>query len=459
MASPTEASAAPTGETSTTFEGTRGSPAVSFAEALTRGMAPDGGLYVPRAVAAVPRPPAGDATFADTARRMGRALLGAEAEVWLDDVVGRSLDFDVPLHPVGSDRWILELFHGPTLAFKDVGARFMAAAMEAVAPPVGLRTVLVATSGDTGSAVARAFLGAERTRVVVLFPADGVAARQRKQMTTLGGNVVAAAVDGSFDDCQRMAKEAFADGRLTRDQGLTSANSINVGRLVPQTFYYAHAARRLGWSGASDGARPTFVVPSGNLGNLCAGLLAAEAGVPVGGFVAASNANRVFVDRLAGKETRPRPSMPTLSNAMDVAVPSNLERLEWMYRDRPGGLAGRVRGHAVDDETTLAVMARVHHEHGVVLDPHTAVAWAAADRDAASAGARTGRDGSPRPGPVVILATAHPAKFPEAVARATGREPPVPDALAEALAREERTVSIGPDLADLRSLLEGMPPP
>ena len=271
---------------------------------------------------------------------------------------------------------MLELFHGPSHAFKDVGARFMARAMAELAAAEGPATVLVATSGDTGGAVAAAFHGVEPYRVVVMFPENGISERQRRQMTTLGGNVQAVAVRGTFDDCQRMAKEAFADAELRERCGLTSANSINIGRLLPQAFYYVHAAALLGW----DAHPATFVVPSGNLGNLCAGLLAHRAGMPASGFVAALNPNRAFADYLESGRSGPTTSVRSFSNAMDVGDPSNLERIRWLYEDDAAALRADVRAVSVSDEDTLSCIREVHRRTGYLLDPHTAVAWRAMER-------------------------------------------------------------------------------
>jgi threonine synthase len=357
---------------------------------------------------------------------------------FMDRVVSEALDFPMPLVEVEKDTFVLELFHGPSLAFKDVGARFMARAMAALASTDALHTVLVATSGDTGGAVASAFDGVAGFRVVVLFPRHGVSERQRKQMTTLGGNVLAVSVDGTFDDCQRLAKAAFADSSLSEACALTSANSINVGRLLPQAFYYLHAAAALGW----ERAPATFVVPSGNLGNLCAGLLARRAGMPARGFVAATNRNRAFVDYLETGTVRPRPSVPTLSNAMDVGDPSNLERIRWLYRDDVATLRQNVRGQPVDDDATRACIRRVHAQTGYVLDPHGAVGWEAMvhAREATS-------------GPWVVLATADPWKFPEVVEDAIGRRIPTPGGMAARLAAPEQVQSIPADRGALAALL------
>lgn len=421
------------------FVSTRGGPPVSFAEALFRGLAPDGGLYVPAGELRLEEASRPDGrSLAATARWVTSALVGdGVASPLLADVATAALDFPVPLVELEPEVYVLELFRGPTLAFKDVGARFMACLMGALDSGGSRRTILVATSGDTGSAVARAFHGMTGYRVVVLFPARGVSVRQRRQMTTLGDNVVAVAVDGTFDDCQRMAKEAFSDVRLAVDAGLTSANSINLGRLIPQSAYYVHAALGLGWD-----ARPaTFVVPSGNLGNLTGGLLAHRAGMPTAGFLAASNVNRVFPDYLDSGAFAPRPTVPTASNAMDVGAPSNLERIRWLYGEDLGLLRQDVRGAWCDDDETRHWITDVHQRTGYVLDPHTAVGYGAF------------RKSPPEGGPTVLLSTAHPAKFPEIVEQAIGHPVALPDTLASTLEAEEHIVEMENETGALRRLI------
>jgi threonine synthase len=357
----------------------------------------------------------------------------------LDRVAQRALDFPVPLVELEPGLHLLELFHGPTHAFKDIGARYMAHLMAELDPGGGTRTVLVATSGDTGSAVAHAFHGLAGYRVVVLFPRSGVSERQRRQMTTLRGNVEALAVAGTFDDCQRLAKEAFRDTDLRERHRLTSANSINIGRLIPQALYYAHAAILLGW----DDTPIRFVVPSGNLGNLCGGLLAFACGLPASGFVAAMNANRAFLDFLDAGTVEPRPSIPTYSNAMDVGNPSNLERVRWLYRDDPARLRRDVTGVTVSDSETAACIADVHARTGYVLDPHTAVGVCAWQRAA-----------EPARAPSVVLATAHPAKFPDVVEKAIGRELSLPPGIARGMEAEEHMMDVAPKLSALREALD-----
>jgi len=418
------------------FISTRGEGPATLAEALEQGLAPDGGLYVPVELPRLPAPPDDlGPSFDARARWLATHLLpGVDGPV-LERVVRDALDFALPLVEVEPGRHVLELFHGPTHAFKDVGARFMARLMAAILPSDTVRTVLVATSGDTGGAVAAAFHGVPGFRVAVLFPRDGISARQRRQMTTLGGNVTAFAVEGTFDDCQRLAKAAFLDRDARERFALTSANSINVGRLLPQSFYYAAAAIELGW----DERPARFHVPSGNLGNLCAGLLAHRCGMPAAGFVAATNANDGFVRFLATGLHEPRASVPTASNAMDVGDPSNLERIRWLYDGGTDALRADVRGEAVTDSETERRIADVFARTGYVLDPHTAVAYEAAARGPAPSAEE----------PSVILATAHPAKFPDIVERATGEEVALPAGLAAALTRPETLVPLEPRLEAL----------
>jgi threonine synthase len=422
----------------TSFVSTRGGGPVSLSDALFAGLAPDGGLYVPTEVGRLGAPPP-VLELADTGRWVGRSLLTGTDPALVDRAVDAALDFPVPIVEVEAGLHVIELFHGPTHAFKDVGARFMSRLMAELDPGGGRRTVLVATSGDTGSAVAHAFHGLDGYRVVLLFPKGKVSARQRRQMTTLGDNVIALAVRGSFDDCQRMAKEAFRDPELRREHRLTSANSINIGRLIPQSFYYVHAAARLGWA-----ERPArFVVPSGNLGSLCGGLLAHRAGMPNAGFVAATNVNRTFVDYLTEKRYEPRASIPTFSSAMDVGDPSNLERIRWLYREDPTAVGRDVTGVSVSDDETQECIADVFRRTGYVLDPHAAVGVRAHGRLAAKAGT-----------PTVVLATAHPAKFPDVVEAAIGRSVPLPPGIASVMEAAERMEEIAAELGALGAALE-----
>lgn len=421
---------------------TRGGPDVDLEVALFEGLAPDGGLYMPDEPPRLDWPPPVSSTDDDlrpVADWAAPSFFPSVVEACLSDVVREAFDFPVPLISLDDGVWALELFHGPTHAFKDVGARFMASLMSRLDASTDRRTILVATSGDTGGAVASAFHGIDRYDVVALFPRRGISARQRRQMTTLGGNVHAVAVDGTFDDCQRLVKGAFADRHLRARHGLTSANSINVARLLPQAFYYFHAALALS---AITREAPVFVVPSGNLGNLCAGLVAARAGMPTRGFVAASNRNRGFVDFLRGADFSARPSIQTTSSAMDVGDPSNLERIFWLNECDPDAMRREVRGESVADAEVAQSIGDLYESTGYVADPHTAVAYCAAKR--------RDRAGS---GPRIVLATAHPAKFPDVVQSVIGRELPVPPGLLATRGSKEMMHDLPPRLSSVRELL------
>jgi threonine synthase len=329
---------------------------------------------------------------------------------------------------------VLELFHGPTAAFKDFGARFLAAALERLPGEASRRcTVLVATSGDTGGAVAAAFHARPWARVVVLYPRGLVSPRQRQQLACWGGNVTTLAVSGTFDDCQDLVKGAFADRGLAEQVGLSSANSINLGRLLPQMVYYARASLELA---ARDGAPPGFIIPTGNLGNALACIWAREMGLPIGDVVLATNANRTVVDYLGGGTWQPRPSVPTLASAMDVGNPSNLERLRWLAPDR-ASLRGRLYARSVPDDQIRATIGRDWHELRRAWCPHTATAASLyRSLPVPSSGGRW-----------VVVATAHPAKFDEIVEPLIGERVPVPDSLGEILARPpiERQIDTRPE--------------
>lgn len=407
------------------FLSTRGGPeTVTLAEALRRGLAPDGGLYVP---AEIPVLAAGEfetwrgRPFAEVATAL-LAPLAADTfdRPTLATLLAGALDFPVPMVEVEPGLSVLELFHGPTLAFKDFGARTMARWLAAVDDATGGAplTVLVATSGDTGGAVAQAFHGVAGTRVVVLYPHGRVSRMQEAQFATLGGNVTALAVDGTFDDCQRLVKEAFADAGLRAAHRLTSANSINIGRLLPQMAYYAWASLH-----ARDGQRPLVVVPSGNLGNLSAGVLAARRGVPIGRFLAATTVNDPFPRYLATGTFTPQAARQTLASAMDVGHPSNFERLAWLYGS-VDAMRPAIAGAVVTDAEVRDAITSLAQRTGYVADPHTAVGYVAAR-------AHLAREG----GTAIVLSTAHPAKFPEVVEPAIGRSLEIPPALAERLAQ------------------------
>jgi threonine synthase len=433
-------------------------PAVLFREALFRGLAPDGGLYQPARQPDLRPLLAGFSprtSFLDLAEAVSGALLGEElGQEAVGRIVRRAFDFQPVLRDLSPGLRLLELFHGPTCAFKDFGACFQAAAMEELLAGEGRRAViLVATSGDTGSAVARAFHKRANIEVVILYPSGRVSALQEKQLTTLGGNVTALEVRGSFDDCQRLAKLAFLDSELSERIPLTSANSINLGRLLPQALYYLYGFSRLGdrRGGGKAGRRASgpagrvrFCVPSGNFGNLTAGVYAWKWGLPVEGFVAATNANDVVPEYLDTGRFQPRSSVRTLSNAMDVGDPSNFERLLEVFGRDPQAMRACIHGERVSDEETRATLRRVHAEHGLLLDPHTAVGVQAAERF---------REKSGFDGELLVLATAHPGKFQEIVLEATGVEVPLPPPLEAVLGLAKQSVPLEPRFEELKGLL------
>jgi threonine synthase len=424
---------------------TRGaSPPCPIGEAVARGLAPDGGLYVPETLPQSAPPTAAEPPpLAAFARPFLAPFFAGDAlAASLDAICDEALDFDTPLVPISRAPGrvsVLELFHGPTCAFKDVGARFLAACL-ARRPRSRPLTVLVATSGDTGGAVAAAFYGRPGVRVVVLYPKGLVSARQRQQLACWGGNVTTLAVRGTFDDCQRMVKAAFNDEGLRARLELSSANSINVGRLLPQAAYYARAARQIF---AREGQKPSFVIPSGNLGNALACVWARAAGEPVGEIVLATNANAVVPDFLRTGRYEPRPSVPTLASAMDVGDPSNLERLRHLA-PTPAAIAAEASAESVDDDAIRRRIARDARELGFVWCPHTA---AAAEVYARLPEARRAA------APWVLVATAHPAKFETVVEPLVGRAVEVPEPLARLLDREPVEREIGPHLDDLQGAL------
>ena len=403
---------------------TRGqSPPAGFREALLRGLAPDGGLYRPLEL------PRFDLEtleswrglpLSELAVRLARLLLAGELpDQALDRLVADAFSFPAPTVAVEPCASVLELFHGPTLAFKDFGARFLARLFSYyVAESSSDATILVATSGDTGSAVAQGFYGVPRVRVVVLYPRGRVSAFQEAQMATLGGNVAAVAVPGAFDDCQRLVKAAFLDSGLA-NLHLSSANSINIGRLLPQCIYYVSAYLT---AAAHIGDPVVFAVPSGNLGNLTAGVIAQRMGLPVARWVAASNVNDVLPEFLATGVYRTRPATPTLSNAMDVGDPSNFPRLLALHDDSHAALTQNMVGVVIDDKQTRETIRDTYRRTGYLLDPHGAVGFAAGCWYREHVGAESA---------MVSLATAHPGKFGAVIREELGFEPALPAAHAD----------------------------
>jgi threonine synthase len=428
------------------FHSTRGtSPAVDFSAALSQGLAPDGGLYLPESW---PRMDAAGFPDADDVPAVARHLIapfaaGDRLEPELDAITREAFNFPAPLVPVGDGGrlHVLELFHGPTAAFKDFGARFLAACLSRLRKDAQrpLR-ILVATSGDTGGAVAAAFHRRPGIEVVVLFPKGLVSPTQQQQLTCWGDNVRSFAVCGTFDDCQRMVKEAFVDPSMRAASDLSSANSINLGRLLPQAVYYAAASLKV-WR--ATGEAPSFVVPSGNLGNSVACVWARLLGLPIGEIVLAHGANRMVVDYLESGVARPRPSIPSLASAMDVGNPSNFERLVALH-PTVEQLRAAVSATSVDDD---AISVRIREDHarlGITWCPHTATA--------AEAWRRLPLERRER-GRWVLVATAHPAKFREIVEPLRGAPLAVPDALRELFERPASVQEIEATLGALRAAL------
>lgn len=422
----------------------RQSPAVGFRTAALQGQAPDKGLYFPESIplldsdilhdiASLPLP--------EIAFRVMRAYTGADIDKEaLYRICAETIDFPFPLVAVTNGISALELFHGPTLAFKDVGARFMSRCLGYFTESGGRNTtVLVATSGDTGGAVANGFLGVEGVDVVILYPSGKVSPVQELQLTTCGKNIIALEVEGSFDDCQAMVKEAFMDAELMQQRNLTSANSINIARWLPQQLYYVFAWKQ--WQ--DTGSAPVISVPSGNFGNLCAGLLAHAGGLPVQHFVAACNVNDSVVDYLSTGHYNARPAKSTLSNAMDVGNPSNFIRMLALFNNDHARITAAVTGYRVTDKQTADTMKEVYQASGYMLDPHGAVAcYALAQYQASNPGVKG-----------IFLETAHPVKFPEVVEQATGKSVPMPASAAELVNREKKSTRIQPVFDQLKQFL------
>ncbi len=414
---------------------------VSFKEAVLQSMAGDKGLYFPEKIPALPSSffeklsgmSLSEIGFHFLKPYVAGALQDAELNAIMEDV----FSFDIPLVKVEPEKYALELFHGPTLAFKDVGARTLARLLSKFST-TRKTTILVATSGDTGSAVAQGFFDMPNIEVVVLYPKNKVSKLQEKQFTTLGKNITALEVNGTFDDCQRMVKVAFANEELKKHMHLSSANSINIARLLPQAIYYFYAYGQL-----INRDKPVVIsVPTGNLGNLTAGLLAKKSGLPVEQFVAAGNRNNVFQEYLETGTFRPRPSVSTLSNAMDVGNPSNLVRIQELYNHSFEAARKDISPYHFTDDETRRTIAAVYKRNQYILDPHGAVAYlglSAYMKEKIVTG--------------VFLETAHPAKFYQTVEQEIPVEVKIPHRLANSLELPKQTVEIGREPEDLKSFL------
>lgn len=422
-------------------------PEATLEEAVVKGLAADKGLFMPRSIK--PLPPSFyeeivTLSFQEMAYRVADAFFGEDVPAdTLRQIVYDTLSFDVPLVSVSPGIYSLELFHGPTLAFKDVGGRFMARLLGYFIRKEGKQqvNVLVATSGDTGSAVANGFLGVEGIHVYVLYPKGKVSEIQEKQFTTLGQNITALEVDGTFDDCQALVKSAFMDAELNAHMQLTSANSINVARFLPQAFYYFYAYAQL--QRLQPGVKPVVCVPSGNFGNITAGLFGKRMGLPVGRFIAANNRNDIFYQYLQTGEYNPRPSVATIANAMDVGNPSNFARVLDLYGHSHAAIAAEVSGASYTDEQIAETMRATWQAHHYLLDPHGACGYRAL-----AEGLRPDEVG-------IFLETAHPAKFKDTVEQIIGSEVQVPEKLQAFMRGTKQSLPMSKEFAQFKAYLMG----
>lgn len=418
-------------------------PIVDFKQATINGQAPDKGLYFPEYI---PRhseewiATLKDKSNEDIAFDVIKPFVGgAIPQNVLQEIVEQTVNFDMPLVPVTDSISSLELFHGPTLAFKDVGARFMSRCLGYFLRDSKQQvTVLVATSGDTGGAVANGFYDVEGVQVVILYPSGKVSPVQEKQLTTLGKNIHALEVKGTFDDCQHIVKQAFLDQELTQKHFLTSANSINVARWLPQQFYYFFAHKQ--WKGEHP---PVICVPSGNFGNICAGILAYHTGMPATHFIAACNVNDIVSTYLSTEKIVPKQAVATLSNAMDVGNPSNFVRIIELFGHQFPQLKGMLSSTTITDKETLDTIKQVYESHQYILDPHGAVGFLSLERHLQKNKNQKG----------YFLETAHPVKFPTAVEQMTGREVAIPQALSYLLKAEKKSVVVEASYDEVKEFL------
>ncbi|GAB2535467.1 threonine synthase [Rufibacter soli] len=418
---------------------------LSFQEAVIKGLPADKGLFFPKEIPALP------ASFFEQLPSLALPEIAVEvlkqfispdiAEEELRKICADVFSFPIPLVAVEEGVYALELFHGPTCAFKDVGARFMSRCLQAVAAPDQPVTVLVATSGDTGSAVANGFLGLENIDVVVLYPEDGVSPIQEMQFATLGQNISAVAVDGTFDDCQALVKQAFSDEELNREMNLSSANSINVARWLPQMVYYFHAWGQ--WKKLNPASQElTIAVPSGNFGNLAAGLLAYRMGLPVTYFLATTNLNKIVPEYLASGVYRPAPSVATIANAMDVGNPNNFPRILELFGHELEALQQVVKGFWADDEAIKHAIRNLYHSKGYLLDPHGAIGYLGLKQELPVLGTQG-----------IFLETAHPAKFKESMEAVLGQDLELPAQLQAFQGKTKQVTDLPNDYAALALLL------
>lgn len=419
---------------------------IGLKEALLKGLAPDRGLFMPATIPVMTRDllhEMRDMNLTEIAMKVSYLLFGDDIPADdLNSIVSEAVNFDTPLVKLEDDIYCLELFHGPTLAFKDVGARFLARMLGYYTRDMNKDIhVLVATSGDTGSAVANGFLGVPGIKVHVLYPSGLVSPLQEKQFTTLGENISAVEVKGNFDDCQKLVKEAFMDPELSERISLTSANSINLARFLPQAFYYFRAWAQL----PESDSLPFFSVPSGNYGNMTAGLVAREMGLPVHTFLTANNLNDVVPVYLLTGKFKPRPSTPTIANAMDVGDPSNFDRIMDLYENNHNWITRHMHGYSYSDSDIRGIIGKVYKKTGYLCDPHGATGYQAARSFLDKNPGRTG----------IFLETAHPAKFKESVEEVIGKPVEIPERLAAFANREKSSTLLKPAYRDFKAYLVG----
>ena len=420
-------------------------PDASLQEAVVKGLASDKGLYMPEVIQSLPQSfydNIENLSFQEIAYQVADAFFGEDVPAnTLKQIVYDTLSFDAPCVKVKENIYSLELFHGPTLAFKDVGGRFMARLLGYFIQKEGQKqvNVLVATSGDTGSAVANGFLGVEGIHVYVLYPKGKVSEIQEKQFTTLGQNITALEVDGTFDDCQALVKNAFMDAELNAHMKLTSANSINVARFLPQAFYYFYAYAQLKKAGKADNL--VVCVPSGNFGNITAGLFGKHMGLPVKRFIASNNANDIFYQYLQTAQYNPRPSVATIANAMDVGDPSNFARILALYENNHEAICSEISGATYSDEQIRETVKKAYEETGYLLDPHGACGYRALEE-----GLREDEVG-------VFLETAHPAKFLDTVEGIIGEKVEIPAKLQAFMKGTKQSIPMAKDFASFKEFL------
>lgn len=423
-------------------------PLASLQKAVEKGLAEDRGLYMPQQITKLPESffnEIENLSFQEISCVVAKAFFGADIAIdELDKIVNDTLSFDCPVEHVTSNIYSLELFHGPTLAFKDVGARFMArmlAHFRKQHPDNRMVNVLVATSGDTGGAVANGFLGVNGVRVFVLYPKGKVSKIQESQFNTLGKNIVALEVDGVFDDCQALVKNAFMDSELNESMSLSSANSINVARFLPQSFYYFNAYKQMKLRGQAD--HLVVCVPSGNFGNITAALFARRMGLPIKRFIAANNANDVFYKYLLTGKYKACSSIQTLANAMDVGDPSNFARILALYENSWERIKTDISGTTISDIEIMQTIAQCWKENHYLLDPHGACGYKALQAGLRKEESEVG----------LFCETAHPAKFKETVEKAIGQEIEIPVRLAAFMKGKKKSIALSKDFSDFKKFL------